>query len=206
MHPKERYEEIITGKLAALPLPDMADAIWLRIERQLDIDLPTDDGGDVPEPPSPWNGGGGMAIGVGFLAVVGAILAFFYFKPTNQPTTNTTPINNTTEIQTGVRSNTATTKPASQTPLIQQADDPPSAANEQPVEDLPDAFVSDVAAAVPQPDSSAAPAENFTAQSGAVTPPLQPGLKSDTVPKKTRGLQNIGDKDYRIVPKNGTGQ
>ena len=44
MRNKETYELTITSKLEALPLPNLEDAIWSRIEAQLDIDLPTDDG------------------------------------------------------------------------------------------------------------------------------------------------------------------
>ena len=52
MNNKQAYEITITSKLEALPLPDMEDAIWSRIEAQLDIDLPTDDGGGGTSAPN----------------------------------------------------------------------------------------------------------------------------------------------------------
>ena len=45
MKEKRAYEHIISGKLEALPVPDMEDIIWARIETRLDTDMPTDDGG-----------------------------------------------------------------------------------------------------------------------------------------------------------------
>jgi hypothetical protein len=206
MHPKERYEEIITGKLAALPLPDMADAIWARIERQLDIDLPTDEGGDVPEPPSPW-GGGGIAVGAGFLAVVGAILAFFYFYQPDKPTVSSTPINNTTENLAPAQNNTTINDPAPQAPFTQGANSPPLVPGDIKPEPLGDAAITNVATtATPMQDSTVSAPENFTAQSLVNAPPVLPDVQPDSVPKKRRGVQNVSDKDYRIVPKNNNGQ
>ena len=54
MNERKAYEQTIKGKLEAIPLPDMEDAIWARIETQLDIDMPTDDGGgNAPSPNNP---------------------------------------------------------------------------------------------------------------------------------------------------------
>ncbi|RPD43875.1 hypothetical protein [Paracnuella aquatica] len=202
MHPKERYEEIITGKLTALPLPDMADAIWLRIERQLDIDLPSDEGGNMPEPPSPWSGGG-LAVGAGLLAVVGALIAFLYLQPVSNKITNNTPANTPANIQ--VATPTINNDiPSNQSALMKPVNGPPAANTGKPQTAAPETAIADVTIApTPNGDSSFTPAENLTAQATTNVPAALPEVKQDTVPKKRRGLQNISDKDYRIVPKNG---
>lgn len=202
MHPKERYEEIITGKLAALPLPDMADAIWLRIERQLDIDMPTDEGGDVPEPPSPWNGGGGLVFGAGLLTVIGAMLiAFFYFKPNKQQAINDITVNNQNPIlQSSTPEEIVIATPAKQNATPQKANKP-TAANE-PWESFPDEPVAKTDDIVAAPDSAKTTADNSMAMVTSTQTLLQPEIKQDTIQKKKRGLQNVDDKDYRIVPKN----
>lgn len=202
MHPKERYEEIITGKLAALPLPDMADAIWLRIERQLDIDLPSDEGGNMPEPPSPWSGGG-LAVGAGLLAVVGALIAFLYLQPVPNKITNNTHANSPANTQVAAPTNN-NEKPSNQSALMKPVNGPPAANTGKPQTAPPETAITDVAIApTPNGDSSFTPAENLTAQATTTVPAALPEVRQDTVPKKRRGLQNISDKDYRIVPKNG---
>ena len=49
MRKKETYEVTLTSKLEALPLPNLEHMIWSRIEAELDIDMPTDDGGEIPQ-------------------------------------------------------------------------------------------------------------------------------------------------------------
>src|SRR5215203_425931 len=81
MNERLTYEQLIGGKLQSLPVPDMADAIWSRIEAQLDIDLPTDDGedGSSPQPPS-----GPTIIEWGLsVVVITLVTVFFIFK--NEP-------------------------------------------------------------------------------------------------------------------------
>ena len=74
MNQKKAYEQIITGKLEALPLPDLADAIWARIETQLDIDMPEGDGGPGSGPSS----GGGWIGGAGLFVFVAALITIFF--------------------------------------------------------------------------------------------------------------------------------
>jgi len=77
MRNKETYELTITSKLEALPLPNLEDAIWSRIEAQLDIDLPSDDGdgGTTPTPGSP--SGSWWLKGTGLFILAVAIISFF---------------------------------------------------------------------------------------------------------------------------------
>jgi hypothetical protein len=74
MNPLKAYEITIKGKLEAIPLPDMEDAIWARIEAQLDTDMPTDDGNGGPfdSPSGPW------ILGSSILAFLLTILTLYY--------------------------------------------------------------------------------------------------------------------------------
>jgi hypothetical protein len=51
------YELIVLEKLQTLPVPDMADAIWARIEQQLDFEMPTDDPDGTPLAAASTSGG-----------------------------------------------------------------------------------------------------------------------------------------------------
>jgi hypothetical protein len=84
MNERLKYEQLIGGKLQGLPVPDMADAIWSRIEAQLDIDLPTDDGGGgspLTPPSGPTIIGWGLSV-----FIIAVVTAFFLFK--NKPEKN----------------------------------------------------------------------------------------------------------------------
>ena len=195
MNERQSYEHIISGKLQALPVPDMADAIWARIETQLDIDMPTDDGpgggGDAPHFPT-----GGFFVG-GISVIVVAVL-YFLFMQTNKSSTPTTdlPQQNTTVTPQPIASpdkgppdaisksnNTTTgtyTAPANALPQAQATDS---------------SFITNIPVAL-RPDSTAiAP---VLPQVTAAVPP-----KKDTLlpAKKSRGVTGLTDNDYRIVPK-----
>ena len=102
------YEQLIAEKLEQLPpLPEMADAIWLRIEKELDDSPSSDDddfGGDPePGPVSPtvpdlsW-------VGWSFLLVVGSVILILMSRnkilsPTSMPVNE--PVNNYEEVDMG---------------------------------------------------------------------------------------------------------
>ena len=68
------YEQLIAEKLARPPIPSLQDAIWANIEKGLDLDMPTGDGGGSA-PSSPTNGG----IGVGkLIGIIGVIISILY--------------------------------------------------------------------------------------------------------------------------------
>ncbi len=74
MNQLKAYEITIKGKLEAIPLPDMEDAIWARIEAQLDTDMPTDDGNNGPfdSPSGPW------ILGSSILAFLLTLITLYY--------------------------------------------------------------------------------------------------------------------------------
>ena len=199
MHSKARYEETITGKLAALPLPDMADAIWTRIEQQLDIDLPSDGEGDVPELPSAPDGGLPVIAGSSMLLFIGALLTYSYFE--SNPQQNSLPQN------TSVQPKAPNKIPVQKASIIQTKNPQNSTAfypgRNMPVTDVPlslpktnAASEHELAAAMPPPDSGTA-----TTHLTAMPPLVVPETKKDSSIHKPRGMQGISNNDYRIVPK-----
>ena len=191
MNNKMAYEQIIASKLEALPLPDMADAIWARVEAQLDLDMPTGEpGGDAPNFPT----GGFFIGGIGII-----VLAFLltYFSTTNNNQNSASPTNNH-PITAPQSIESKSTKPPE-----------PNGANSTPATNTANAVITsftapttDSGALLPQPfvaaaDSALAAPPLLTATPAVVTP------KADTLRagKKQRGVQGISDDDYRIVPK-----
>src|SRR5688572_17584023 len=87
MNQKAAYEMTITEKLEQLTVPDKVDAIWARIETQLDIDMPTDEGASDPSlNPSSGNGLWNLAI----IVFIAALIAIIYFTNKKTNTNNNT--------------------------------------------------------------------------------------------------------------------
>ena len=193
MNEKMIYEQTIASKLETLPLPDMADAIWARIEAQLDLDLPTDDstGGNTPNFPT----GGIILGGVGIIFITVLYLLF---------------------IQTNKKSNTPVVIPDSSLAPRSQPLSTPSAApprtksqnNTLPANPLP----TQANATVPFPvaDSSYTTSLPSPVVADSMTLPNPAGLpaavmqqKPDTITatKKGRGVTGLTADDFRIVPK-----
>jgi hypothetical protein len=181
------YELTIAQKLQQLPLPDMADAIWARVERQLDIDMPTDnDGGDPTSSPSGsgWTGGAAFGLFVGAFALV-----FLLFKKERKAAPLTVPEQTTvTPLPTEQRIKTAN-RPEKNTTIFL-----PPASTISPQAELP-------APQTPRPDSVVttmfSPKPDSQQTTSVVLPPQEP-MKDSVKPK--RGVTGITDNDYRIVP------
>lgn len=191
MDQKAAYELTITEKLELLTVPDMVDAIWARIETQLDIDMPPDDG--PMNPPATPPSGTGSWNGVIVTIFIAALVAIIYY--TNKKT-NTT--NNNQAIS------------PDKTTIISSPDN----ASEKPppprtVLPLPRQTPSDTIATLPTlPDKDSV---NTVGDGGGITIPdsvvSKPSLTTapdipqvDTSKKKGRGVKGISDTDYRITP------
>lgn len=192
MNQKTTYEITITEKLEQLSAPQLVDSIWARIEAQLDLELPTDDG--LPNPPASPLTGPGKWIGGGILAL---LLFFFFYQnrqqtpvPINEPSTETPTINNGTwqPKQPPGNSNTGV-------PVTNRNNGDP----DNPVTIIPDSTTTTVTPnLLPQPDSSAGTPLLLNVPKQQV-PPAKTNVPDST--KKRRGVQGITDDDYRIVPK-----
>jgi hypothetical protein len=200
MNQKATYEITITEKLRQLQVPDMRDAIWSRIEQQLDLDMPEDDNHD-DTPDSPKNGGwrkSGWKVGP--FAVIVAIVTIFFINKSN----NTKP-KNTNQDQ---PANTQTVSPQSNDPTS------PPTTRINPVTGKPEPVINNGNTPAPASDSvfNDQPLINntiidTTTKSPIINQPVvqqsaQPPPKQDFVPpKKPRGVKGINDKDYHITLK-----
>jgi hypothetical protein len=189
MDHKQAYEQIIAGKLNALPLPDMADAIWSRIEAQLDIELPEDNGGgNDPAPPS----GGGWLGRAGLFVFIAAFVTIFLIYKNNKkietlahPRQTTQPAPTPTSIKKVTKSNED--GKGRERPLQQNGSADPVADNS-----IDSAFALPVTVIPPGPDS--------VQQTTLVQPSPLPAADSLQLKKNPRGVPGITDNDYRIVP------
>jgi hypothetical protein len=196
MEQRPAYEITIAGKLDRLPVPDMADAIWARIERQLDIDLPTNDGGNGPAPSKPSGPG---AIGWGLSALLIALVTTFLLlkkEPQTATPATQTPTPVTQQETAPPQNSTGPPAPADNTTItqnsIRQGTPPPKTAADQLSEPV-----------VQQPVVSAPPANVPDSGTTVTTAPLAttPVAKDSVQPgRKKRGVQGITADDYRIVP------
>lgn len=191
MNDKTTYEITITEKLQQLPLPPLEDAIWARVKAQLDLDLPTDDGGDGgPDAPA----GSGWTWGAGVFLFVAAIVAVFFLRKNEKqqpipiiPVQNTSTISAPTQQPTTDSMQTLETISTLPAQTIAPGDPPVSISLRPPA---------DSAAVAPLP---VLPSADSTQRTTLVLPP---SILSDTTkPKpKTKGVGGLTDDNYRIVP------
>ena len=188
MHQPTRYEQLIGEKLQQLPVPDMADAIWARIEAQLDIDLPTDDG---PTPPSNPPGSGPLVIGgIGLVVIVALITVFLTRRKEPHPvlvTPQATP---------------QTTQPQSLPAQTERGGAPGKA----PTVVLPQKgetnkfFTNTDSVVAPVVQLPADTVSTLSTNAPRTMPPLALPVDTATPVKRPRGVP-LNDEDYRIVPK-----
>ncbi|MBB1283739.1 hypothetical protein HRH25_05070 [Flavisolibacter sp. BT320] len=191
MNKKTTYEMTIADKLQLLPLPDMEDAIWARIKTQLDRDLPEDDGGGSNTPKAP---SGGWMWRAGLLAFVAAFLTVYLLAKKSE-----TPASPQT-IQQPVNTNSTPLAPSTPPPLLRTTNSqngPPSVPQEGTTVLVPSEANKDSVLSLPL-------AEQLLSDTQAgVTALAPPPLLQDSVLKpkpKSRGVKDISDADYRIVP------
>lgn len=190
MNQKAAYEITITEKLEQLTVPDMVDAIWARIETQLDIDMPPDQGPSQP-PHSPLTGGG-LWIGSLFIA---ALITTIYF------------ITSKTNTNSNNRQNPEDSINIISSPLNTIDRSPPSPGNQLSPAARPGQNNS--IPAIINNDSTVTPLLNDSIVNTVPdsigndlaidAPPItqQPDTASK---KKGRGVKGIKDSEYRIEP------
>jgi len=199
MNQKTTYEQLITEKLEGTPVPDMADAIWARIERQLDIEMPTDDSGTDPDPDSPSSSG--WVGGAGLFVFVAALVTIFFINKNHKKSVQPipSPVQNIHQPDSGqitpskqgvIESSKFFNKenmevefkaPINATPFNNDR-----VTNKDTISVIPPAVIFEPF----QPD---------TIQK--VTTVVSPPVQQDSVkPKRPRGVTGITDKDYRVVP------
>jgi hypothetical protein len=196
MNQKTTYEVTITSKLDQLPIPDLRNAIWARIEGELDADMPTDDGGDTP-PSSPR---GGNVLPYALPGIVVIIITLFLInsnkqnsKPNHLPT-------NTPATQTITTTPIASPPPVDTKAIIPDKKDPVV----YPGTNVPISTIGNNADSVAAPVTDIIPpvTDNTNQQAPPlVQTPAPPPQKTDSVTqKKKRGVSGITNDDYRITP------
>ena len=196
------YEQLIADKLQQLPVPDMADAIWARIEQQLDVEMPVDKPGD------PGNGNsslpgfrfpGNIVLYI-FLATLVSVI-FYLNRPGQHKETFITPSSNTITIPATddhIQKKYASPEKQAETIYTDRADLPVDQIRENAVTEKEQPFIP--TQTVETKENEAVKKQEIpplieTVQKKTTTAPIQ-----DSVPKKTRGVKGITSNDYRIAP------
>jgi hypothetical protein len=195
MNQRAQQEILIAEKLEQLSIPDMVDAIWSRIEVQLDIDLPTDDGPAGPDVPAPSDKGTWIKPGI-FLVVTAFFLATYFII--NKKNTSNNPIPVKTENPGSISPDQQDTgPPGNQGIRNQQPRQTPSNGQLIP-------FTDSQAIDSPEPidnlqtDSNPLPVND---DSRVISLPPVDVIKPDTTgKKKSRGVKGINPGDYKVVP------
>lgn len=187
MNKKLTYELTIAEKLEQVPIPDLSDIIWSRIEKELDADP-----GDIdPEGPSSPAGPAPGIIwgGLGLLVLAG--LFYYFISRTGQPD-EIIPTSQPAETP-------EFSAPASETNRSREQTQPPSRA---PVTNTRNArtFGDTTTGNVVIPEDNRV--NDLDTATTIINTPPPPALVVDTsAPKKKRGVQGISPDDYKIVPK-----
>ena len=188
MNKQMTYEITIKKKLENIPVPDLSEMIWARIENELDTD-PGDSSDN--NPPSPSSPTGGIILGGTALLFIMALTFYFLTKKPNE-------IPQIDKVQ--------TTLPVQNN---NQPNSPGTNANVQPNTrpgNINQENIADTSTQVEIPFTSQSIVNDSIvkteiAQGNEI--PLTLPKTMDTIPvKKTRGVTNISNDDYKIVPKN----
>lgn len=197
MNQKAPYELTITEKLGQLQVPDMRDAIWSRIETQLDLDMPEQN--DGPEDPNGPDAGKWKATAwkLGPIAVLVAVITIFFIQQKSKKQTHST---------TPSTEQTTTPNPANNNgpPPGNKQQPGPLQPNHIPVNRNDSAFttpvkpiLADTTAGVHVRLKDPEPQLQHQVQA----PPAVSQQKTDSTVKKSRGVKGISDKDYHITLK-----
>ena len=187
MNKQMTYEITIKKKLENIPVPDLSEMIWARIENELDTD-PGDSSDN--NPPSPSSPKGGIILGGTALLFIMALTFYFLTKKPND-------IPQIDKVQ--------TTLPVQNN---NQPNSPGTNANVQPntrPDNINQENIADTSTQVEIPFTSQSIINDSIvkteiAQGNEI--PLTLPKTMDTIPvKKTRGVPNISNNDYKIVPK-----
>ena len=183
-----KYEQLIGDKLEQIPLPDLMEAIWTRIETELDTDLPDGDQNDPGAGPL-----GGIFGGKFILFICALIMTFFFYQNNKKQPIESAPV--LPQIETT-------------SPVIKPPDDPVPIKSSTNRSVLPKDSTTDTATSITpvltQQDQPAPVGLDDSVRSNP--PPLvvvPPAIidKDTTGKKKPRGVKGLGNDDYKIVPK-----
>lgn len=185
MNNQMTYEITIKKKLENIPVPDLSEMIWARIENELDAD-PGD--GTDNNPPSPSSPAGGIMLGGTALLFIIALIIYFLNKPNNTPQIDkvqtTIPVQNN---HPNLHDANVNVQPTITSTNKKQEN---IAGTQEPLK-IPVTSQSIINDSMPMPD----------VVRGNEIPLTLPKSMDTIPPKKTRGVSGITNDDYKIVPK-----
>lgn len=186
MNQKTTYEFTISRKLEEVPVPDLSELIWSRIEKELDNDPGDTPGGNNPSPPSP---AGRIIIGgLGLVMIIAFLINYFNSKKEN----TITPAEYMRTQEPAIIQEPNSPVKENVTPFISPSQKAPGRSNEPtPVRDT----------VTNEPVIIDSPALSVDTASVYDIPKAAPAVNDSTGKKKPRGVQGISEGDYRIVPK-----
>lgn len=192
MNNRTTYEITIAEKLGQLQVPDLREAIWSRIEDQLDMDINGDDTpGDPPTAPksSNWIS---ITKRFGTLTAIVAIITIIFINQ-KQSTPSSNQNNSPAPVQNNIpQNNSDAESPPGEKQINPQPNN--SITVDPSPNNLSDSFINTPLISTPVITDTVPPQ--------TVSPPvtkLADPVKQDTVPKKKpRGFKGITDDDYRI--------
>lgn len=194
MNKRAQQEILIAEKLEQLSIPDMVDAIWSRIETQLDTDLPTDEGPSGTDAPSTPGKGPWVKPGI-FLFVTAFFLTIHFIN--NKKDTN----NNSIPVETEKPLLISPDQKEAGPPGIQGVGGQRSLQTDPNGQLIPftDSGAADqsVTTGNSQPDSVQQPVPD---NNPVILIPSSDLAKPDTARKKSRGVKGINPGDYKVVP------
>lgn len=186
MNNQMTYEITIKKKLENIPVPDLSEMIWARIENELDAD--TGDGTDN-NPPSPSSPAGGIMLGGTALLFIIALMIYFL---NNKP--NYIPQIDKVQTTLPVQNNQPNLPPANvnvQSIITSTNKKQENVAGTQKPLEIPVTSQTTINDSMPVTD---------IVRGNEIPLPLPKTM--DTIPpKKTRGVSGITNDDYKIVPK-----
>lgn len=167
----------------------MADAIWARIEQQLDLDMPTDDpDGNPPAPTSPSGGWKLPLVSATILLTAAIAYLLIVKKPENQ-----LPVNKETPQQLRSVADSSIPVPGSRQPDHVKRDQASPQISTPDVQDIH-----------PVSDSSARmvllPKKQDTLPLVTAPPLLNRPVVDSPKNKRPRGVSGLSDADYKIAP------
>jgi len=196
------YEQLVADKLQQLPVPDMADAIWARIEQQLDVEMPVDKPGD------PRNGNSslpgfrfpGNIILYAFLAALISVV-FYLSQPGQNKEVSAVPSSNEIPVP-GTDNNIPEKK---STPVMQAETIYTDKADlsigdkkeEKPIQENELPLITNTINDTKEPEI--VKKEELPPFLEVIQKKTVPRIQ-DSIPKKTRGVKGITANDYRIAP------
>ncbi len=200
MNQPTTYEQLIAAKLQELSAPSKIDAIWARIEQQLDVEMPTDESGSTDTGASSHPGF--FFPGNKLLYVFLAAVAGIYFLTRPYAIQNEAAATNAQQPVEIIDSTTGLQEPMKnkgrEVIFTDQGDMP---INNQEVPS--DSTTSSIPELAPNEVVTKEPETSMPAPVSTVvneTKKLPPPIVTDTTSKKGKGVKGIHLSDYKIAP------